>query len=159
MKCSSAFKKSVWVLFQQPGHWYNLASNQCVPPPIRDILCTSVKEVYDWGDRHPRDHSEKKLAQWLGQYSGINISHATQLEVFAKCLASSAMHNHPARVGKCKWETLRASMATQVAAKHSLVERMHQQLDSDLDKDTAAVASSSTIVVDDPTLPDRWEME
>jgi hypothetical protein len=33
-------------------------------------------------------------------------------------------------------------------------------LDHDLDKDMAtAVALLSTIIVDDPTLPDRWEVE
>jgi hypothetical protein len=52
-------------------------------------------------------------------------------------------------------------MATQSAAKHSLVEHIqHQQLDHDLDKAmAAAVASLSTITVDDPTFPDRWETE
>jgi hypothetical protein len=46
---------------------------------------------------------------------------------------------------------------TQGAARCSLAERIqHQQLDSDLDKATAtAVTSSSMIVVDDPTFPDK----
>jgi hypothetical protein len=121
----------------------------------------SVKEAYSWGDHHPKDHSEKELAQWLGQYGGIDITHAALLEVFAECLVSSTTHNHPARVGKRKQEALGASMMTQGAAKRSLAEHIqHQQLDHDLDKDTAAaVASLSMIIVDDPTFLDSWATE
>jgi hypothetical protein len=85
-KNPSAFKKGVWALFQKPGCWYHLASYQCAPLPIGDTFHTSIKEAYDCGDRHPRDHSKKELAQWLRQYGGINITCATQLEVFAKHL-------------------------------------------------------------------------
>jgi hypothetical protein len=48
-------------------------------------------------------------------------------------------------------------MATQGATKRSLVEHIqHQHLDSDLDKDmAAAVTSSSMLIVDDPTFPDK----
>jgi hypothetical protein len=69
------------------------------------------------------------------------------------------MYNHPAMLGKCKRETLGASTAMQGTAKRSLGERIQrQQLDSDLDKDMAtAVTLSSTIVVDDPTFPDKVE--
>jgi hypothetical protein len=146
-------------LFQQSGHWYELASDQCFPSPIGDTFCASIMKVYDWGDRHPRDHSEKELAQWLRQHGGIDISHAALLEIFAKRLVSGVVYNHPAMLGKCKQETLGASMVTQGAAKHSLAEHIQrQQLDSDLDKDpAAAVALLSTIVVDDPTFPDKVE--
>jgi hypothetical protein len=113
-----------------------------------------VKEAYSWGDRHPKHHSEKELAQWLRKYSSIDISRATQLKVFTECLVSGAAHNHPARVGKCKQEAHAASSVTQGDTKRSLMECM---LDSDLDKDTAAaVASSSMIVVDDPTFSNKW---
>jgi hypothetical protein len=67
------------------------------------------------------------------------------------------VHNYPATLGKCKQGALGASAATQGATKRSLMERIQrQQLDSDLDKDTAAaVASSSSIVVDNPTFLDE----
>jgi hypothetical protein len=158
-KSSSVFRKSIWMLFQQSGCWFELASNQRVPSPIGDTFHASITEGYEWGDRHPRDHSEKELAQWLGQHGSIDISRAALLEVFAECLASGVVYNHPARLGKCKREALGASMATQGAAKCSLVQRIQrQQLDSDLDMDTAtAVTSSSTIVVDNPTFPDKVE--
>jgi hypothetical protein len=147
------------MLFQQSSHWCELASNQHVPPPIGDTLHTSIMKVYDWGDRHPRDHSAKELAQWLMQHGGIDISHAALLKIFAECLASGFVCNHPATLGKHKREALGASMVTQGAAKHSLAERIqHQQLDSDLDKDmAAAVALSSTSVMDDPTFPGKVE--
>jgi hypothetical protein len=111
-------------------------------------------------DHHPKDHSKKELAQWLGQYGGIDITHAALLKVFPEHLASGTAHNHPARVGKRKQETLGASTATQGAAKCSLTERIQcQQLDSDLDKDTAAaVASSSTIIMNDPTFLDSCSL-
>jgi hypothetical protein len=97
------------------------------------------------------------LAQWLMQHGGIDIACAALLEVFAKRLVSSIAYNHPARLGKCKQGALRASAATQGAAKRSLAERIQrQQLDSDLDKATvAAVTASSSIVVDNPTFPDE----
>jgi hypothetical protein len=88
-KISSGFRKSLWTLFQQSGRWFDLASDQCVPPPIGDTFRASVTEAYNWGDHHPKDHSEKELAHWLTQHGSINITHATQLEVFAECLASS----------------------------------------------------------------------
>jgi hypothetical protein len=65
-KSSSIFRKNLWTLFQQSSHWCELASDQCVPSPIGDTFHASIMEVYDWGDHHPRDHSEKELAQWLG---------------------------------------------------------------------------------------------
>jgi hypothetical protein len=49
------------------------------------------------------------------------------LEVFVECLASGMLNNHPARVGKCKQETLGASMVTQGATKCSLMERIQHQ--------------------------------
>jgi hypothetical protein len=93
-----------------------------------------------------------ELAQSLRHKGGINISHAALLKVFAEHLVSGMVHNHPARVGKCKQEALGASTVTQGATKRCLVEHVqHQQLDYDLDKDLAiAVASSSTIIVDVP---------
>jgi hypothetical protein len=115
--------------------------------------------VYDWGDRHPRDHSKKELAQWLGQHGGIDISCAALLELFTERLASGTVCNHPAMLGKRKWGTFRASTVTQGATKCSLAERIqHQQLDSDLDKDMAAsVASLSMIIVDKPMFLDKVE--
>jgi hypothetical protein len=158
-KSPSVFRKGVWALFQQPSRWFELTSDQRVPSPIRDIFHASITEVYDWGDCHPRDHSKKELAQWLRQHGGINISHAALLKIFAERLVSSLAYNHPAMQGKRKWEALGASTATQGAAKRSLAEHIqHQQLDHNLDKVmAAAVASSDTIVVDDPTFPDKVE--
>jgi hypothetical protein len=91
------------------------------------------------------------------QHGGIDIARATLLKVFAERSASSIAHNHPATLGKHKQGALGTSAVTQGAAKHSLAEHIQrQQLDSDLDKDTAtAVASSSAIIVDDPTFPDE----
>jgi hypothetical protein len=129
-KSSSVFRKSIWTLFQQSSHWYDLASDQCVPPPIGDTFRASITEVYDWDDHHPRDHSEKELAQWLRQHGGIDISHAAQLKVFAERLASGIAYNQSASLDKCKWEALRASTVTQGAAKRSLAEHIqHQHLD------------------------------
>jgi hypothetical protein len=101
------------------------------------------------------------LAQWLGCKGGMDISHATLLEVFAKHLVSSTAHNHPARVGKHKQEVLGTSTATQGATKCSLVECVqHQQLDCDLDKEMGvAVALSSTIIVDDLLVTSSGAME
>jgi hypothetical protein len=82
-KSSSVFRKSLWMLFQQSGCWCELASDQHVPLPIGDTFHASITKAYDWGDRHPRDHSKKELAQWLGQHSGIDISCAALLEIFA----------------------------------------------------------------------------
>jgi hypothetical protein len=107
-KCSPMFRKSLWTLFQQSGRWCELASDQRVPPPIGDTFCTSIMEAYDWGDRHPRDHSEKELAQWLRQHGGINISRAALPKIFAERLASGLVCNHPAMLGKRKWEALGA---------------------------------------------------
>jgi hypothetical protein len=156
-KNSSGFRKSLWALFQQPGRWFHWVSDLHIPSPTGDTFHASVMEAYDWGDHHPRDHSEQELAQWLMQHGGIDISHAALLEVFAKCSASGAAHNHPARLGKRKQGALGASAATQGVAKRSLMECIQrQQLDSDLDKDTvAAVATSSLIVMDNPTFPDE----
>jgi hypothetical protein len=126
------------MLFQQSGHWLELVSDQCIPSPTGDTFHASIMEVYDWGDRHPRDHSKQELAQWLTQHGGIDITHATLLEVFAECSVSGIMHNHPAMLGKRKQGALRTSTATQGATKRSLAECIQrQQLDSDLDKDTA----------------------
>jgi hypothetical protein len=58
---SSVFRKSLWMLFQQSGRWCELASDQHDPPPIGDTFRASITKMYDWGDRHPRDHSEKEL--------------------------------------------------------------------------------------------------
>jgi hypothetical protein len=122
-----------------------------------DTFCASVTEAYNWGNRHPKDHSEQELAIWLLQHGGIDIARAALLEVFAERIASSVAHNHSARLGKRKQGALGASAATQGAAKCSLMERIQrQQLDSDLDKATvAAVTVSSSIVMDDPTFPDE----
>jgi hypothetical protein len=156
-KNSSRFRKSLWVLFQQPGRWFQWVSDLRIPSPTGDTFRTSVTEAYDWGDRHPRDHSKQELAQWLMQHGGIDIARAALLEVFAKRLASGAAHNHPARLGKCKQGALGASAATQGVAKRSLAECIQrQQLDSDLDKATVtAVTASSLIVVDNPTFLDE----
>jgi hypothetical protein len=156
-KNSSGFRKSLWALFQQPGCWFHWVSDLCIPAPTGDTFRTSITEAYDWGDHHPKDHSKQELSQWLVQYSGINIAHAALLEVFAKHLASSVAHNHPAMLGKRKQGALGASVATQGVAKCSLAERIQrQQLDSDLDKDTvAAVAALSSIALDDPTFLDE----
>jgi hypothetical protein len=142
---------------EQSGRRFELASDQCIPSPTGDTFHASITEVYDWGDRHPRDHSKQELAQWLTQHGGIDITCAALLEIFAERLASGIVHNRPATLGKCKQGALRASTATQGAAKHSLTEHIQrQQLDSDLDKDTVtAVTSLSTIVMDDPTFPDE----
>jgi hypothetical protein len=127
-KNSSVFRKSLWALFQQPGRWFQWVSDLRIPSPTGDTFRASVMEAYDWGDRHPRDHSEQELAQWLMQHSGIDIARADLLDVFAECLASGTAHNHPARLGKCKQGALGASAVTQGVAKHSLVERIqHQQ--------------------------------
>jgi hypothetical protein len=156
-KSSSVFRKSLWMLFQQSGRWYELASNQRVPSPIGDTFHTSITRCMTGVIVTPGTTPKKSWPNGLGQHGGIDISRAALLELFAECLASDIVCNHPATLGKCKWETLRASMATQGAAKCSLVEHIQcQQLDSDLDKDTATtVTLSSTIVVDDPTFPDK----
>jgi hypothetical protein len=158
-KSSSVFRKSLWTLFQQSGRWFHLVSDLRIPSPTGDTFRTSVTEAYDWGDGcpPPKDHSEQELAQWLVQHGSIDIARAALLEVFAECLASGAVHNHPARLGKHKQGALRASVATQGVAKRSLVVHIQcQQLESDLDKDTvAAVAVLSSIVVDNPTFPDE----
>jgi hypothetical protein len=156
-KNSSGFRMSLWALFQQPGCWFQWVSDLRIPSLTGDTFRASITEAYDWGDHHPRDHSEPELAQWLMQHGGIDIASAALLKVFAKRLASGAAHNHPARLATCKQGALGASAATQGVAKHSLVERIQcQQLDSDLDKATvAAVTASSLIVVDDPTFPDE----
>jgi hypothetical protein len=156
-KNSSGFRKSLWALFQQPGRWFQWVSNLRIPLTAGDTFRTSVTKAYDWGDRHPKDHSEQELALWLLQHGGINITRASLLEVFAKRVTSGVACNHSARLGKCKQGALGASAVTQGAAKHSLVERIQrQQLDSDLDKATvAAVTVLSSIVVDDPMFPDE----
>jgi hypothetical protein len=115
-KSSSVFRKNLWMLFQQSSRWCKLASDQHVPPPRGDTFHASITKAYDWGDHHPRDHSEKELAQWLRQHGGINISRAALLELFAERLVSGIVCNHPATLGKHKWETLGASMVTQGAA-------------------------------------------
>jgi hypothetical protein len=147
----------VLTLFQQSGRWFDLVSCLRIPSPTGETFRASVTEAYNWGDRHPRDHSEQELSQWLMQHGGIDIAHAALLEVFAERAASGVAYNHPARLGKRKQGALGASVVTQGVAKRSLVEHVQrQQLDSDLDKATVtAVTTSSSIVMDDPTFPDE----
>jgi hypothetical protein len=87
-KNSSRFRKSLWVLFQQPGCWFQWVSNLHIPLSMGDTFRASVTEAYNWGDCHARDHSEQELAQWLMQYGGIDIARAALLKVFAKHSAS-----------------------------------------------------------------------
>jgi hypothetical protein len=144
-KSSSAFRKSLWTLFQQSGCWFNLISCLHIPSPTGDTFCTSITEAYNWGDCHPRDHSEQELAQWLMQHGSINITCAALLEVFTRRLASGVVHNYPATLGKRKQGALRASAVTQDAAKCSLTERIQrQQLDSDLDKNSSMGSCMAT---------------
>ena len=44
-----AFQRMIWKLFQQPGQWATLVGTSYIPPPIGDMLRSSIRRPYEWG--------------------------------------------------------------------------------------------------------------
>ena len=63
-----AFKRVIWKLFQQPGHWAALVGNQHIPPPMGDTLQSSIRRLYDWGMHTVYTVPVGELAIWLAEY-------------------------------------------------------------------------------------------
>ena len=92
----------IWKLFQQPGQWAALVGTSYIPPPIGDMLRSSIQRPYEWGMHTASTVPVGELALWLAESAGITTERAQWIEHFAARVASGEAHNGPAQASKPK---------------------------------------------------------
>ena len=143
-------RQQLMQLFGEAGQWVSLVNASKLLAPHSSKLRNSTWTEYKFVSLLKADMLLKDLAIWLGQYTGVTLTHADKIEEYAVHALAKTAHSSASWLGKCLHEMAWTKDCLD-RRKQQLIESM--KLDSELSMispTTQLSAMTSSIIAPPP---------